>query len=263
MTSFVPIRNPYAKGNSVSRTSEQEMGPQSQRRNSLQKRTYQFASESNKRRKGDQLTLFGEIAFESIKHCIICRARHLESVVPHRGHHELCQNNRRTNGLVGESLRSAEEEKRLQQHFATPLNAKEKFSSTNCTQAAFNAFFAPRKKKNASKSRTEVSPTGTTTTTLTTTMEEDPAGITPEGVMAAVDERLGNPAFKDDHAKSRTPLAMLAFAAVVVDKIVRNKDELLTNYFDGLTMVVPKAEGMYDDPQYHAIVDKSCCWLIG
>ena len=85
-----PIVNPYLKRPAAASVPAR-MGNQSQKRNSLEKRTHKLAS-SNKRkaRPGDQLTITGEVAFDATRDCPRCRAIHLGSVVPHRGHDDRC-----------------------------------------------------------------------------------------------------------------------------------------------------------------------------
>jgi len=59
-----PIVNPYKRAASKAATRVQ-MGPQSQQRLSLKECTYKLAAATpRKRKKGDQLTLFGGQAFE-------------------------------------------------------------------------------------------------------------------------------------------------------------------------------------------------------
>jgi len=79
-----PPVNPYAKPWSIRPQNDENMGPQSQRRLTLIKRTNQLkASTSFKKRKGGQLTLTGEAAFEPVKDCPICKARHIGYGEPH------------------------------------------------------------------------------------------------------------------------------------------------------------------------------------
>ena len=139
-----PIINPYARVASVVNRRE-PMGPQSQRRNSLEKRTFLLAASSQKKRKTRQVTLFGEEAFDPVKDCAICKARHHGYSEPHRGHHKLCWNNRRTKGVTSDAtLKEVAESKALREHFAAPLMQHQKADGRHTTKQAANIFFAGR-----------------------------------------------------------------------------------------------------------------------
>ena len=75
---FPPMVNPYKKPSPHGGIGK-EMGPQSQCRVSLQKRTFLLAgSNNNKKRKGapgQQLTLFGDRAFDPLIDCKTCIAK--------------------------------------------------------------------------------------------------------------------------------------------------------------------------------------------
>ena len=76
----------------------QEMGPQSQRHVSLEKRKCQLSGNGS-RKKQAQATLFGGEAFHPDKHCVVCRGKKAGRK-PHRSHHSLCWNNPRTKGVT-------------------------------------------------------------------------------------------------------------------------------------------------------------------
>jgi hypothetical protein len=69
------VVNPYAKGPPYAKNGPAPittMGPQSQRRISQQQRTHRMQANNTgyrKRKKGDQQTLTGEIAFDPVKDC--------------------------------------------------------------------------------------------------------------------------------------------------------------------------------------------------
>jgi len=95
--------NPYAK----SAHNVVEMGRQSQQRIANQhKRKYKLCSNNNsnnKRKKGDQLTLLGGVAFEAKRDCVVCKAQFLRTIiegyrVPNRAHNVLCIKNTKTRG---------------------------------------------------------------------------------------------------------------------------------------------------------------------
>ena len=83
-----------------------EMGRQSQQRVSNTKRAHQLAQHStkaSKRKKGDQVTLLGRLAFQPEKDCVVCKAKSIAKFVagyrvPKRSHHQLCIKNSKTKG---------------------------------------------------------------------------------------------------------------------------------------------------------------------
>ena len=116
------VINPYARTSAGA-----QMGPQSQRRLTLQDRMHQLQADSHKtKRKAGQLTLFGERAFDPSKDCVVCKAR-LAGRMSHKGHHRLCPINRRTRGVVSTvTLEQNKIDKALQKHFQTPLTPEER-----------------------------------------------------------------------------------------------------------------------------------------
>ena len=63
---------------------------------------------------------------------------------------------------------------------------------------------------------------------------------------------INKSSFVEEHAKSRAPLAMLALASVVVEKIVNKKK--MAQHFDSMTFTVPASKAMCANPHYHSIV---------
>jgi len=79
----------------MGRQSQQRIGNQNKRKHKLASNT-----SNNKKRKGHQ-TLFGGVAFEAEKDCIVCKAQALKRIldtyrVPNRAHHVLCLKNTKT-----------------------------------------------------------------------------------------------------------------------------------------------------------------------
>jgi hypothetical protein len=111
---------------------------------------------------------------------------------------------------------------------------------------AGKAFFAPRKRKSNSKM-------STTTTTTTTTMPEttDQDDTTPLALCQGVSKRVNDSEFAKKHKSKGAPLAMVAFAEVVLESIIRKGKTKC--YFDGLTMLVPACH-QDSNPHYHSIV---------
>jgi len=69
----------------------------------------------------------------------------------------------------------------------------------------------------------------------------------------AVTEAINNPKHAKFHKGSNAPAAMLAFAKVVVEIIMLNKEIDTTSHFDGLTMTVPTSQ-QHAEPHHHSIV---------
>jgi len=223
------------------------MGRQSQQRVNQTKRAYRLAC-SGQKRKGDQLTLQGDRAFQSEKDCIVCSAHALAQIVqgvriPKRPHHVLCIKNTKTKGrgeLTQQNLANTAEEKRLKAHFSAPLNPEERGSGRHLTKEATTTFFAPRR---------VIKKTQQTSVTMD---EPEAAAIDFE---KGVSKMIADPSFCNQHKNKNAPLAMIAFASEVVEKVIRSKhQQVFANHFDGLTMVVPHAATEYDNPHYHSIV---------
>jgi hypothetical protein len=128
---------------------DEEMGPQSQNRLTLEQRKHRLQASNNfgKKRKGEgqQQTLFGGIAFHPDNDCPLCKAKTKGYPAPHRPHHPLCWNNKRTRGIVSATTLAQQKiDKELQKHFNTPLQAAEKGSWRHSTVEAGEKFFAPR-----------------------------------------------------------------------------------------------------------------------
>ena len=105
MFATVPIYNPYKKGN---KKPWPTMGIQSQRRGTNTRDIRNKADYQKKNKQGRsqlQLAVNGGVAFDSLRHCIVCKAKKVKEslpymTLPHRGHHPLCLNNRRTRGMT-------------------------------------------------------------------------------------------------------------------------------------------------------------------
>jgi len=250
------------------------MGPQSQRRLTLKDRTHQLQASSlrqptKKLKAGDQQTLFSGRAFDPNQDCAKCKAK-LRGRDIHRGHHHLCWNNRRTKGVVSvAALASIEEEKRLRQHFAASLAKKDKFSWQHTTKEAQEAFFAPRplvQKGNKTIIHTMMSGKKSTTTATTTTTAAI-IGTPPSSCISATDlceavtSKVNVASFVEEHKGSRAPLAMLALAGVVVEKIICDRRVDTFEYFTGLALTVLSTKEGQMHPQYHSIVGQKLLYV--
>jgi len=263
--------NPYAR--SVARESvsvpqqerenggsqSESMGPQSQRRLTFSERTHQMQSNHKKKKQKTtgQQTLFGGLAFDPLVDCEVCKAKKYGRSV-HRAHHTLCNNKRGGATKSAATMALAQEEKRLQVLFTTPLTEEEKCSGRFLTKEAVTGFFEPREPRGTSVATTTISQTTTEiTSTISNTMSSN---VTADELCTSVTEILQDSNFVDSHTSSRAPLPMLALAKVVVDKIIRAKDINTNDYFNGVTMTVPAVRASRSSPHQVLLRTKSC-WV--
>jgi hypothetical protein len=231
---------------------QQAMGPQSQRRLTLKERTHQLQS-NNKKRKGVQQTLYGQEAFEPLKHCEPCKAKKYGLRVPHRPHHPLCWNNRRTGGITSKAtLDSIKEMKRQEKVNKAPLKEHERFSWRHSDKESGAEFFRERRVHDTLSSKHKTTTTTTMGTTARPTLQVNTAPTVHGSFSAADTEKVNDFTFLAEHSKSRSPVAIMALASIVVERIVRGKEDLM-KHFDGLTFTVPSVDGVMD-PHYHSIV---------
>ena len=147
------VVNPYAKP----AQNAANVGRQSQQRVSNQtKRKFKLASNNNrKKKKGDQLTLQGGVAFQPERDCIVCRAKTIKKLylaehkVPKRPHHVLCSLNTKTRGFgeLTEALLASLADNKRCKALTAPIQPGERCSGKHATKAVGDLFFAPIKKK--------------------------------------------------------------------------------------------------------------------
>jgi len=238
--------NPYAKA----AQNAANMGRQSQQRISNQhKRKYKLcSSNNNKRKKGDQLTLLGGVAFEAKRDCGVCKARFLATFIegcraPNRAHHPLCIKNTKTRGKgeLSELQKVTLEDNKRYKELVRPITDAEKGSSRNLPGDLGEAFFAPR--------ITKMSATTTTTVNAHGNINND---LTSSYFCAAVTKLVEDEGFAKKHKDKRAPLAIMAFADEVADKVIRQKRT--SEFFHQSTVEVPDCEEACDNPHYHSIV---------
>ena len=199
-----PAEHPNANGavvNPHAGSLKPQMGPQSHRRLALQERTHQLQSNSNKRKAG-QLTLFGTRAFQPESDRVVCKAR-LSGRCVHRGHHQLCPNNRQTKGVVSKvTLEQNKIDKVLQKHFQTPLQASEKASAQYTTREAVEMFFTSRKMTDPMEKSiaTEKSSAQNNNSIGTDNVMKG------DDYCKAVTAMMKESSFLKDHSKSKAPL---------------------------------------------------------
>jgi len=122
-----PLQNNTANANNINQL---EMGPQSQKCVSMEKRTHNMQSSNHgyqrkKKKTWDKSTLFGGTAFDSAAHCPVCRDK-LIGKVSHKAHHARCPLNQKTRWATSKAtVQSLQEEKRLLKHFSAPVQPHE------------------------------------------------------------------------------------------------------------------------------------------
>jgi hypothetical protein len=262
----------------ISRENAEEMGRQSQHRVSNTKRKYNLAANhSYKKQKGDQQMLQGRVAFDNLRDCVICKAKESkrfnnEVRIPKRAHHPFCIFNTKTKGngaLSDQGLASLEDDKHYKK-LTQPIQAHEKGSWKYSTKEAGETFF--QLQKNITKKST-IKMTGENNPTISPTADN---------FCRAVTTKVKDSTFAAKHEKKGAPLAMIAFAEEVAEKIITKRDDtLLQKHFCGLTMTVPTSYNTLN-PHYQSIVghrlllvdwtrvygieiscpDKSCCGLL-
>ena len=249
--------NPHAKRRPPAVHNEANMGRQSQQRIGNQvKRKFKLASNNNKKRKGGQQTLSGGAAFVPEKDCIVCHARHIRNHVlstyrvPNRSHHVLCSKNSKTKGkgaLTDSQLATLEDNQRFKA-LTQPITEAEKGSAKHLAKDGGKVFFAPRIAKK--------SPTTTTTTATNQNSQEMTFDF-----CQAVSKMVSDPNFVEKNKAKGAPLAMMAFANEVAEKIITPRRTL--EYFaDGIVMEVPPCDDSqeFNNPQCHSIIgQKLCC----
>jgi len=253
------MANPYAKPaqNAVN------MGRQSQQRVSNQhKRKYKLCSNNNrKKKKGDQLTLQGDVASNPERDCIICRAKSIKKLylpnyrIPKRSHHELCPSNTTTRGL-GElteaSLASLADNKRCKA-LTAPIQPGERYSGKHATKAVAEFFFAP-----VEKNPKMTTMTAAATATVQENTEDD--DVAPIDLSETVKRKVNDVGFRDKHKSKGAPLAMIAFADEVADKIITKK-KFHDCFRGGVVMEVPACHGQFDNPHHHSVVGQKLLYI--
>jgi len=244
-----PPFNPYAKRRLAVAHNDQ-MGRQSQQRVSNTKRAFTLASTNSfpkkKAKAGDQLTLLGEVAFDSQRDCKVCIGQSIARTnsshsVPKRAHHVLCIRNTVIRGLgpvTSQLLEKQAEEKRLLALYNTPLEPSEKASGKHITKEATAAFFRPRNTMTKSIKAVTVCP----------------PIKKPVNLCEAVSTMTADAAFEKKHRNKGGPLAMIALASVIMNQLNGpDGDVFFAKHFDGQTFTAPPSDGD-NNPQYHSIV---------
>jgi len=229
---------------------QNKMGPQSQRRLTLQERTHHMQASSNNKRKAGQLTLFGIQAFDFNKDCEVCRGR-LQGREVHRAHHQLCPNNKCKKGMVlsQSAIDQLKKDQQLKQHFEQPLQPSEKASSRYATKEAGIDLFAAWK---PTQKQQDMPPSQRAPNDEGAPNNDNTPAPDAELICTEVTAKVNDPTFQKEHEKNRAPLAMPAFAGVAVEHVINKKRS--TEHFDGLTLTVPSTNNMHQSPHCHSIV---------
>lgn len=70
--------------------------------------------------------------------------------------------------------------------------------------------------------------------------------VTPTTLCSEVTKTVKDPNFVEFNKTSGAPLAMIAFAKAVVEKIILDKQITIESHFTGLTMTVPSNQNSMD-----------------
>jgi len=133
------------------------------------------------------------------------------------------------------------------------------------TKEAAEAFFAPWEVVGGGRvsavGLTTVSASMTTTTATAAMATTVVSNVTANDFHNGVTTMLQDSKFVESTKSNRVPLPMLAFAKLVVDRLLRQKDLNLQEYFDGLTMTVPSVQQSIVSPEYHSIVGQKLLYV--
>jgi len=127
-----------------------------------------------------------------------------------------------------------------------PVTESEKGSSRNLPRDSGQAFFGPRVTGKM---------TVTTTTTIDSVIEstiESKNDLSPSCFCQAVSTLVADPTFTEKHKTKQAPVAIMAFANIVAEKIIQPKKT--AKHFNGLVIEVPGCEEAIHNPQHHSIV---------
>ena len=154
MSGSEPMVNPYRKRAPPLVQNVEIMGRQSQQRVSNQhKRAFKLAgpTRTKKRRKGDQLTLEGALAFDPVRDCPICKAHDIrrfnpEYRVPKRAHHIYCSKNKRTfgQGELSTATEASLKDDARYKALISPIRPEERGHGKFLTAETAAAFFSPK-----------------------------------------------------------------------------------------------------------------------
>jgi len=178
----------------------------------------------------------------------VCKARFLTTVIegyqiPKRSHHPLCILNSKTKGkgLLSEQQKVSLEDNKRYKELVRPITAAEKGSYHNLPTDCGAAFVTSR----------VAAPKMATNNTNIIVVDADNE-LSPSNFCKALSKSVVGNSFVKKHAAKGAPLAMIAFANEVAEKIIRNK--LTSDHFDKLTMEVPDCPEANDNPQHNSIV---------
>ena len=161
---------------------------------------------------------------------------------------------------LSQVAKDAVEVQRLAKVFVAPLKDNEKGRAKHLTAANVNKFFTPRttsrpptSQASAPRQQKEMS-------------EETPSVTQPEMDVSqffhdSVEEKVKNDDFVLPQCNNRAPLAMIALAGIVVEKVIRpDGGSMIPQFFSGLTMTVPPA-AKCTNPHYHSIVGQKLLYV--
>jgi hypothetical protein len=270
------MRNPYARAQPAQQQQNEAaeraeatqnnniMGPQSQRRQSLNQRGRPANPRAKKKSKTAQTTIVGDQAFDPIVDCIICKARASGLTPRKRPHHPRCSKNIKTRGLVGQAAEDARAAEALRARMAAPIQPHERMS-IRPTPEDGEIFFRFRE-------TTRTTNAAATATATTITQQQQPhAQQQPQVQQQLQQQQTGDPnttanlmATAEELAgaycsvvgsKNSAPLGVYRFSLVVFDELKKTPKTLarLAPYFQGIAATIPSCETSVD-ATYHSVV---------
>jgi hypothetical protein len=128
------------------------------------------------------------------------------------------------------------------------------FSSRNNTQAAFDNFFAPRKRKVDQMNNKEAESTTKTSPAKTPAMDNPPPPSW-DALFQFVCMKTNDSDFCKKHESKDAPLGLIAVASYVNDYLAKSNDcSMVDFFFRDITLTVPHSPQIHSNPHYHSIV---------
>ena len=152
--------------------------------------------------------------------------------------------------LTEQSMASLADNKR-HKTLTAPIRAEERFSGFNNSKVAASTFFETR--------TTTTEPMTAATAAATIVVEEE---LSPLSIFKGVENLVNDVDFQEKHKCKIAPLAIMAFASVVSEQIIRHKDkELVYKYFRGIEIEVPVCHEGNNNPHYHSITGQKLLFV--
>jgi len=138
------------------------------------------------------------------------------------------------------------EDNKRYKELVRPITAAEKGSSRYLPSDRGETFFGPRLSTKMSAKNNVVNP-------------GDADDLSGSYFCRSVSKLVSDESFAKKHKDKKAPLAIMAFAETVADKIIRQRRT--SEYFQPLSMEVPDCEEACDNPHYHSIVGQKLLYV--